>query len=161
MTTNPKEKLRKVVVAIDGSETSTAALEWAAEEARERSARLVVVHAWMIPSTAYNASLPTALVATVPDLALYKRGAEGVVERALASIDVTSVSQGVETVVARGSAPEVIIAASQEADLLVVGSRGRSGLGQLLLGSVSQAVVRNAGVPVVVVPPRRKAAAAA
>lgn len=120
---------------------------------------MVVVHAWMVPASDYNASLPTALVATVPDLRLYKRGAEGVVDRALGSIDVGSLPRDVEVVVTRGSATDAIVDAAKNADLVVVGSRGRSGLGQLLLGSVSQAVVRNAGVPVVVVPSSERAAA--
>ena len=159
MTTTGQEKERTVVVGVDGSESSSAALQWAAEEARARGARLVVVHAWIVPASDYNASLPTALVATVPDLRLYKRGAEGVVERALGSIDVSSLPHGVDVVVTRGSAPDAIIDAAEGADLVVVGSRGRSGLGQLLLGSVSQAVVRNAGVPVVVVPAAQRVAA--
>jgi nucleotide-binding universal stress UspA family protein len=159
MTSTPQEKTKRIVVGVDGSQTSTAALLWAADEAQAREARLVVVHAWAVPAVAFNASLPTALMATLPDLTLYKEAAEGVVERALESIDVTTLPRGLDRLVIRGAAPEAILGAAEGAELIVVGSRGRSGLGELLLGSVSRDVVRNSSIPVVVVPSAERVAA--
>lgn len=147
--------MRTVVVGTDGSEAAEDAVHWAAEEAKARNARLVVVHAWTVPPLAYNVTSLSAL----PDPRLYRRSAEGVVERTLDHLDVDALPHGVDTVIARGAAQDVIVESGADADLIVVGSRGRSRLGQLLLGSVSQAVLRTATVPVVVVPARQAAAA--
>jgi nucleotide-binding universal stress UspA family protein len=159
MTTTHQEKTRNIVVGVDGSQTSTAALQWAAEEARARDARLIVVHAWMVPAAAYSTSLPTTFIPTLPNVRFYKEAAEGVVERALESIDVASLPRGVQHVVTRGAAPEAILTAAEGAELVVVGSRGRSRLGGLLLGSVSRDVVRSSSIPVVVVPTAERLAA--
>jgi len=147
--------VRTVVVGTDGSEAAESAVRWATEEAKARDARLVVVHAWTVPPLAYNV---TSLMA-MPDPHLYRRTAEGVVERTLDRIDVEALPHGVDTVVAPGLAADVIVEAGADADLIVVGSRGRGPLGQLLLGSVSQAVLRTAAVPVVVIPAGQLAAA--
>jgi nucleotide-binding universal stress UspA family protein len=113
------------------------------------------VHAWTVPPLAYNVTSLSAM----PDPHLYRRTAEGVVERTLDRLDVDALPQGVDTVVARGAAPDVIAEVGADADLIVVGFRGRGPVGQLLLGSVSQAVLRTAAVPVAVVPASQKAAA--
>lgn len=113
------------------------------------------MHAWTVPPLAYNVTSLSAM----PDPHLYRRTAEGVVERTLDRLDVDALPQGVDTVVARGAAPDVIAEVGADADLIVVGFRGRGPVGQLLLGSVSQAVLRTAAVPVAVVPASQKAAA--
>ena len=58
----------------------------------------------------------------------------------------------VERHVEEGPAADVIVDASEDADLIVVGTRGRGAIATLVLGSTSQAVIHHAGRPVVVVP---------
>ncbi len=147
--------MRTVVVGTDGSEPAEEAVRWAAEEAKARDARLVVVHAWTVPPLAYNVTS----LAAIPDPHLYRRTGEEVVKRTLERRDVEALPHGVETLVARGRAQDVIVEAGADADRVVVGSRGHGPLGQFLLGSVSQAVLRTAPVPVVVVPAGQAVAA--
>src|SRR4051794_12389281 len=150
MTTTMQETKGLVIVGIDGSEESLAALRWAADEARQRDARLRLVHGWTIPAAAYTASVPTALLPSLPDVAVYRQAADARVARALASIDVTTLPRGVEHVISNAQGANAILEASEDADLIVLGSRGRSTLNQVLLGSVSQKVLKDATVPVVV-----------
>jgi nucleotide-binding universal stress UspA family protein len=135
---------RNVVVGIDGSKASRAALEWAIEEARLRHAPLEVVHAWEYPMLT---ALPTSAAGV--DAEALERAAEKVIEEALEEVDTSGV-----TVVANAfpaAAPLALMERSDHAAMLVVGSRGRGGFRGLLLGSVSQAVVSHARCPVVVV----------
>ncbi len=82
------------------------------------------------------------------DLAVERSGAERILDEAiteaLGAVDV-------ERVVTEGSAGEVLVQASGDADLVVVGSRGRGGLRGALLGSVSSHVAQHAPCPVVIV----------
>jgi nucleotide-binding universal stress UspA family protein len=133
---------KRIVVGIDGSETSQRALDWALDEARARKAGVEVVHAWNAPSFAG----PITDVYTPLDEA-----ARNLVEQALAHADTTGVTT-VRSVVRRGSGGEVLVRLADGADLVVVGSRGLGGFKGLLLGSVSHQVTHHARCPVVVVP---------
>jgi len=143
-----------IVVGVDGSETSYAALRWAAEEARLRSARLVAVYAWsFIPPQPIGD--PGMLAVPAGDLPGQLEA-----ERDAAS---TALDDAVEVVLGAESGIEVerklverepgdaLVAESADADLVVVGSHGRSGLTAALLGSVSRHVVNHSKCPVVVV----------
>lgn len=133
-----------VVVGVDGSPGSLAALRFAVEEARARGALLRAVLAWSIP---IGGDLPGALV---PDLvADFQREAEQELADVLASVDTSRVE--IEPVTVEGPAARSLLRASEDAALLVVGSRGRGGFKGLLLGSVSGHCVRHARCPVVVV----------
>ncbi len=133
---------KRIVVGIDGSETSQRALDWALDEARVRKAGVEVVHAWNAPSIA----VPPADAYTPLDDA-----ARNLVEQALGQADTTRVTT-VRSVVRRGSGGEVLVRLTDGADLVVVGSRGLGGFKGLLLGSVSHQVTHHARCPVVVVP---------
>jgi nucleotide-binding universal stress UspA family protein len=144
---------RLIVVGVDGSEASREALRWAVDEARLRSAAVRVVHAWW--------AYPMVGADDAPGQA-----AEGLGGDARAAVEAfvgdtlgggLDVALEIETVQGR-QASAAVLDAAEEAELLVVGSRGTGGFGGLLLGSVSQQVVHHASCPVVVVRGRESGA---
>lgn len=135
---------RVVVVGVDGSPPSSRALALAAEEARMRHARLRVVAAWSFPTFAAGAYVPAEAYEDVPD-ELATAVASQVTEALGPNPELE-----VEQVVTEGPAAQVILEAAKDAELIVVGSRGRGGFGGLLLGSVSTQVVHHAHCPVLV-----------
>ena len=84
--------------------------------------------------------------AVAEDIAEHRR-----VERLTAELPSRTPAVDVRTSIAEGSPAKVLIERSKEADLLVVGARGREGFAGMLLGSVSQHIVAHAECPVVVV----------
>ena len=135
-----------IVVGIDGSESSQRALEWAAEEARLRGATLKVVHAWFDLFVAGYFVAPAMY-----ERAAIEEAAREVLEKAIASIPDGSPDLEVEAVLVHSQPEAALLHASQTADMVVVGSRGRGGIAGALLGSVSQRVVHHAECPIVVV----------
>ena len=142
------------MVGVDGSPASLAALRWAAEEAALRDARLSAVWAWTFVPPA-----PMAEPGMIPMPAMDYSGAidaergavEAEFEAAVKAAFPEPSGVDVETRLVEGDPAQVLEAESQEADLVVVGSRGRSGIAAALLGSVSKHVVDHARCPVVVV----------
>ncbi|CCK32563.1 hypothetical protein BN159_8185 [Streptomyces davaonensis JCM 4913] len=132
-----------VIAAVDGSDDSLRALDWALATARGREAPLRVVHvrqyaAWMQPDV---------LVAGPPE------GADdAVLDQARAHLDKVPDGPETEYVPLDGSPSAVLPELGTTAQLLVLGSRGRGGFASLLLGSNSLAAARDAECPVVVVP---------
>jgi nucleotide-binding universal stress UspA family protein len=143
-----------IVVGVDGSPESQAALRWAAEEAELREARLVAVWAWTFVPPA-----PIAEPGMIPVPAMdYTRASdaeraavEEELESALRRAFPTEPRVDVERKLVEGDPAHVLETEAREADLVVVGSRGRSALAAALLGSVSKHVVDHAPCPVVVV----------
>lgn len=144
-----------IVVGVDGSKSSRAALDWAVAEARLRGSSLRAVHAWMIPAIGASEA-PWSLMATADYMELdpdrIEAAAGEALERELAD---AHGNEGGEVVVERqivdAPAADAIVDASRDAELVVIGSRGRGSIKSLLLGSVSQHVVQHATCPVVVV----------
>jgi nucleotide-binding universal stress UspA family protein len=132
----------RVVVGVDGSDTGTNALHWAAAEATARGAALDVVLAW---------GLPVAVASPydgVPDITLYEDAERTVLaalmqDPALAGVNVTGH-------LVAGGAAGALIARAEGAGLVVVGSSGRGRLLGAILGSTSRQVVHHAPCPVVV-----------
>lgn len=139
-----------VVVGVDGSEDSANALVWAAAEAVRRDARLVLVHTWFTPV----AVPPAGLVITAIDPSVFRASAEALLSEVAAEVLATVPRQPREVVHRIIEKPAVpgLLASAEDANLLVVGGRGRGGFAGLLLGSVSQQCIRHAPVAVVVVP---------
>lgn len=145
---------RAIVVGVDGSDASDAALTWAVEEAALRGAPLVAVYAWsFIPPQPIGD--PGMLALPAGDLA-GQLGAESEAARAALEAAVSETlgpdpGVEIEQKLVEGDAGDALVGASESAELLVVGSHGRSGLKAALLGSVSRHVVSHAACPVVVV----------
>ncbi len=145
----------RIVVGVDGSASSRAALAWAVRQAALTGATVDAVHAWQVP-VSYGYGYGYAMILPVPDL---EKIAGQVIDKAVA--EVADLAPGVEirTVIVEGNPARALLDAAKDADLLVVGSRGHGGFTEALLGSVSQHCVHHADCPVVVIRgPRPEAA---
>ena len=135
-----------IVVGVDGSAASAAALRWAVAEARLHGAKVRVVHAWHLPL------LPGGEASSVDPqyVELRRQDAEAVLAQALAQIgDEAGIE--VESAALEGRPASALVREAESADLLVVGSRGHGGFTGLLLGSVSQQCAQHAPCPVAIV----------
>ncbi|MFN0090752.1 MAG: universal stress protein [Acidimicrobiales bacterium] len=141
----------RIVVGVDGSEHSVAALRWAVEEAKLRNAQVEAVISWQYPVYAADPIGATAISSLDPELV--RDGARRALEEAIAAADAGPAP--VTPVVLEGSAGHALIETARGAELLVVGSRGHGGFAGLLLGSVSTQCVHHAPCPVVVVRPAK------
>lgn len=141
--------MKKIVVGVDGSATSRAALRWAVDEGRRHGASVTAVHAWHDPYT--GSALPFA--PGLLDPTSYQAVGERLLDSVINEVDVSGLAEPVRRLVVHGSAAQALVEAAEDADLLVVGSRGRGGFAGLLLGSVSQQVIHHAPCPVLVLPP--------
>jgi nucleotide-binding universal stress UspA family protein len=137
----------RVVVGVDGSASGGEALTWAVEEARRRDADLVALRAWVPPEPVAHPLLASR-ADWFADLA---RETTAALSADLDAADTDGVRVAAEVV---GELPQVaLVARSTTADLVVVGNRGRTTTGRILLGSVSSHVARHAACPIVVVRP--------
>ncbi|MGQ4388648.1 universal stress protein [Streptomyces sp. SAS_270] len=136
--------VRTVVAGLDGSSESRAAVEWAAREAKLRGLPLKIVHVWEpVPDPVAQAPLLGAETQqhwseripreTLEGLRLRHRGVEMTMEQS------------------SGRPADVLVKAAENAELLALGSRGFSGIGGFMVGSVGLAVVAHTERPVVLV----------
>ncbi|MBN0042759.1 universal stress protein [Streptomyces actuosus] len=138
------EPERRVVVGVDGSPSSYEALQWAARYARDVGGVVDAVHAWDTPSAAGWAG-----PAIDPELDLEQARERFAAE--LQAVFPSGPPAAVREHLIEGDPSEVLIRASEGADLLVVGHRGRGGFARSMLGSVSHRCAQHAACPVVVV----------
>jgi nucleotide-binding universal stress UspA family protein len=144
---------RRILVATDFSESADAALDAAIELARPNRAALDLVHVYPLPGV--SVPFADALWVASPEMlaSLQTRLGEALDQRA-ARVR----AQGLECSAAavQGAAAQEIVqrAAQGPADVIVIGTHGRSGLSHALLGSVAERVVQHAACPVLVVPHR-------
>ncbi|SDN07776.1 universal stress protein [Streptomyces wuyuanensis] len=140
----------RIVVGVDGSPSSHAALRWAVRYAGLVGASVDAVAAWDLPG-ARSWSAPAV------DTAFDEEQAErGLVEEVRGVLGQSGASQVHERLV-RGDPAEVLLDAAEGAEALVVGSRGRGGFRRALLGSVSHQCAIHATCPVVIVRPETDA----
>jgi nucleotide-binding universal stress UspA family protein len=143
----------RIVVGVDGSEHARRTLHWAVDEARLRKWAVIAVYAHAIPTLFVAPDPVLGASPPVSDPEITKRLEEAAEKMLAEEIDqVDSDDVTIERRVVTGSAPDALLRAAREGDLLVVGSRGLGGFKGLLLGSVSQQVVHHAACPVVIVP---------
>jgi nucleotide-binding universal stress UspA family protein len=143
--------MRTIVVGVDGSPDADRALNWAIDEAKRNTMKLLLVHGVEIGAAAAS-PYGSGLV-----LEQLEEGGRDVLEKAVELVRARGVEA--EGRMEIGSCAHALIEASRDADLLVVGSRGHGGFAGLLLGSVSSACVHHAHCPVVVVPHEGRKAA--
>lgn len=131
----------KVVVGVDGSPHSDAALRWALADAGTHGGQVTAVFVWQVPFSSFPGLYDRE--------ALEKASKEFLIETVSAVAPHPAVP--LLPLVAEGDPAEALIAAAQDADVLALGTRGRSRLGGLLLGSVSQQCAAAAACPVVLI----------
>ncbi len=140
------EAVKRIVVGVDGSPESLAALEWSYAEALASSAKLTVVHAWEYP---YDVSRSSMREIRKPmEMTAIKE-----LQTSLESLGprLTDGSVHIRPKLCEGAPTAALMTEACDADLIVVGSRGRGGLRSLLLGSVSRTMLHRALCPVAVV----------
>jgi nucleotide-binding universal stress UspA family protein len=141
---------RYIVVGVDSSHGSKAALGWALAQARLTGAAVEAVAAWQQPAT-YEYSYGSIPFPSPGDS--IAAAAEKVLTETVAAVVGTKDEPvDVRIKVAHGPAAQVLLEAAVGAELLVVGSRGRGAFAGMLLGSVSQHCIQHAPCPVIVVP---------
>jgi nucleotide-binding universal stress UspA family protein len=140
--------VNRILVATDGSPAARAAVELGAGLAAEHRAELILAH--VVPALDVSPAGRLPLYGVVPhtpserERAVLEEAAEAVAAR----------GQVATTVLLAGHEVEEIVrcAETHDADLIVIGSRGRGALASAFLGSVSRGVLREAGRPVLIVP---------
>jgi nucleotide-binding universal stress UspA family protein len=152
-----------IVVGVDGSEGGDAALRWALDEARLRGSRLRVVHVFDPPQAALSgtavgaAGVSGPVVLAPEDEQRIRAAAEvhsrGVIDSALDRVGaVEADGPEIERAALPGAPAQTLIESARDAELLVLGTRGRGGFLGLLLGSVAQQIAHHPPCPVVILP---------
>ncbi len=140
------DRHRRVTVGIDGSENSTAALEWAIRHAPD-GAVIDVVHCWVVP-TAVLVELPNGVEE------VYRSRARNTLDEAIRSVDPLAESHGRKIVACLeyGDPRELLDERAERSDLLVVGARGLGGVPHLLLGSATTDLLHQPRTATIVIP---------
>ncbi len=140
--------MKRIVVPVDGSEGAGKAARFAAELAAAMNAELVLLHVFDAPAVAQMGleAFDREGVARAEEYV-----AKGSFDAARAAIGNTQVKITTHSDLGHPAHGIVAYATDCSADLIVMGTRGRSGIAELLLGSVSEYVLRNAPCPVTVV----------
>lgn len=148
--------LKKILIASDGSETSKNAARMGIDLAGRAGGQVLVVYV-----------ADVILLNQIGDFIIFP-GAKGKIkekmkeqgQKAASTIEEMAKEAGVacEVIVAEGDPGSELLRISQErgADMIVVGSIGKTGLNKFMLGSVAEKVVRNSKVPVLMVPDGRE-----
>jgi nucleotide-binding universal stress UspA family protein len=134
----------RVIVGVDGSEGSRAALVWAAAEAAQWGVPLVAVWAWEFSPLIVATEAPT-------EIEELSKAAAHKLQASLAAVLGEEQADHVEAMVVEDAPARALLDTATERDLIVVGSRGRGAVKGMLLGSVSQQVVHYAICPVTIV----------
>jgi nucleotide-binding universal stress UspA family protein len=146
----------EIVVGLDDSRSSEAAMEWAAQQAKTTGAVLRAVHALNGPTWLRSPSIPLIHPIEVSPMTLMELEPDQLQDSYRAAIieNFQAVSPNPDWVLqfVNGYAGEALVRLSDDAQLLVVGTREHVGLDRLLVGSVSHYCLSRARCPVVAVP---------
>jgi nucleotide-binding universal stress UspA family protein len=146
-----------LLVAVDFSDSSEAALAYAVDLASKLGARIVVMHTYELPVYGFpDGALVASVEVATHIMEAAQVGLDGMVARYRDRIKI-------DTVLRQGVAWEEVRAVAEElgADLIVIGTHGRRGLARALLGSVAEKILRTSTKPVLAIhaPPAQKRAA--
>jgi nucleotide-binding universal stress UspA family protein len=147
MSATKTEKPPRIVVGVDGSASSLAALRWAVHQAELTGGTVDAIVAWRLPVSVTGYGFAPVTMSDCSDT-------EQIAQRALGEAISKVVGPGgppVRSLVIQGFPAQVLLKESVGADLLVLGSRGHGGFSGALLGSVGQHCVRHAHCPVVII----------
>jgi nucleotide-binding universal stress UspA family protein len=146
-----RDPFRNVLCAVDFSQDSARALEYAASLARHAAGRLTLMHAVEPMPVAYDPMVGVAF-----DIVGYERALEESGRSQLQKFapEATAVGCEIDTIVARGKAyKEVLrVATERDIDLIVLGVHGRNALDRLVFGSTTEQILRRATCPILAVP---------
>ncbi len=153
---------KKILVAVDGSESSNRAARVALGLAEILKAELIVLHAISPPTSYYRSNFPVPVGMAPPPpsqkeidayYAYARRVALGIIGETVSEAKKLGINIKTELPEGASSVVETIInhAAKEEVDLIIVGTRGLGGFKRMLIGSVSSGVISHANCPVLVV----------
>jgi nucleotide-binding universal stress UspA family protein len=138
-----------ILVGLDGSHHSERALEWAAKEAAVRHAPLTVLAVHTVPVGWTGRGVPYP---EDNELVLQtKAAAQEMTDKVIAGIAGARPDE-VTVQAVSGIPADVLLRASEDADMIVLGARGGGGFARLRMGSVSDQVAHHAQCPIVIVP---------
>jgi len=143
--------IRKILVGVDGSDNSIAALKWAAELASKEGAHIDILTSWQTP-------FPTVeLIAIGFNLDMSEINdrpaqiAQFRLEKAISAVYGEPHPKGIDFIIEEGYPGLVLVERSAHVDLLVLGNRGHNPMVETLLGSISAHCIAHAHCPVVIV----------
>ncbi len=139
-----------IIVGVDGSGHSQRALEWAMKEAALRHEALNVITVHQAVKGYYGTAVVNSEDRALTEQA--RAAAQAEADKALAGLG-GSRPAAVTVTAVNGFPVEELLAAAEDADMIVLGSRGAGGFTRLLLGSVSSQIAQHAPCPVLIVPP--------
>jgi nucleotide-binding universal stress UspA family protein len=152
MSTKIKGRFSTILVGIDGSESSIDAADYAIEMAKKDGAQVIALTVNRIPLSSYGLATPQEEVKQSKDneeMQEFKEWLDKISQNAKQN----SVQLKKEIINSQMSVEAAIVeyAESEVVDLIVVGTRGNSGIKNMLLGSIASGVVKYATCPVMVV----------
>ena len=147
------ERFSKILVAIDGSEASMDAANYAIEMARKDNANLIILHV-VTSEMVYadiSGEISSSSIRGISDVV--KQEAQRWFDKIKLKTDQLKIDLKTDVVVSKTNATHTIVdyADSEKVDLIVMGTRGKSGFKKLLVGSTASGVVTYASCPVMVV----------
>lgn len=137
----------RVVVGVDGSDASKAALRWALRYAGQTGAGITAVCVWTYPADFYYGMTPPSF----GDVWQPDTDAQQTLDATVRDVVGEERPPGFETMTCEGNPAHVLVELSADAAMLVVGSRGHGGFSGMLIGSVSSACAAYARCPVLVI----------
>ena len=142
----------KILVAVDGSDSSNKVYKVAAQLAKICNGKLIIVHVVM-PPLPVGSGLFYSDASSIDKLRVELEEAGRMLLQNYSEKSINEYKIAVETILARGYPADAIIreADTKGADLIVVGSRGFSGAKQFFIGSVPNSVLHNSNIPVLLV----------